>query len=94
VLSYNLPHITRFIVALSMVGVASSAVLSVLLLPKPSGGLTVKDYSVFILQWVLMPFTLIIFGAFPGLEAQTRLMLGGKWRLGFWVTPKGRYKEK
>jgi hypothetical protein len=91
VLSYNLPHITRFIVSLSMVGVASSAVLSVLLLPKPPGGLTVKDYSVFILQWVLMPLTLIIFGAFPGLEAQTRLMLGGKFRLGFWVTPKGRY---
>ncbi|HUC31627.1 MAG TPA: glycosyltransferase family 2 protein [Candidatus Paceibacterota bacterium] len=91
ILSYDLPHITRFIVSLSMVGVASSAVLSVMLLPKPPGGLTVKDYSIFILQWVLMPFTLIIFGAFPGLEAQTRLMLGGKYRLGFWVTPKGRY---
>ena len=91
VLSYNLPHITRFIVALSMVGVASSAVLSVLLLPKPPGGLRAKDYLIFILQWVLMPFTLIIFGAFPGLEAQTRLMVGGKWRLGFLVTPKGRY---
>ena len=93
VLSYNLPHITRFIVALSMIGVASSAVLSVMLLPKPPGGLTMKDYSIFILQWVLMPFTLIIFGAFPGLEAQTRLMVGGKWRLGFWVTPKGRYPK-
>jgi hypothetical protein len=85
VLSYNLPHITRFIVALSMIGVASSAVLSVILLPKPPGGLTVKDYCIFVLQWVLMPFTLIIFGAFPGLEAQTRLMVGGRWRLGFLV---------
>ena len=94
ILSYNLPHITRFIVALSMVGVASSAVLSVMLLPKPPGGLTAKDYCIFVLQWVLMPFTLIIFGAFPGLEAQTRLMLGGKWRLGFWVTPKGRYEKR
>jgi hypothetical protein len=91
ILSYNLPHITRDIVTLSMVGIASSAVLSVMLLPKPPGGLTAKDYCVFILQWALMPFTLIIFGAFPGLEAQTRLMVGGKWRLGFWVTPKGRY---
>jgi hypothetical protein len=94
VLSYNLPHITRFIVTLSMVGVASSAVLSVLLLPKKPGGLTAVDYLIFVLQWALMPFTLIIFGAFPGLEAQTRLMLGGRWRLGFWVTPKGRYREK
>ena len=41
---------------------------------------------------MLMPLTLIIFGAFPGLEAQTRLMLGGRFRLGFWVTPKGRYE--
>jgi hypothetical protein len=72
VLSYNLPHITRFIVTLSMVGVASSAVLSVMLLPEKPGGLTAKDYAIFVLQWVLMPFTLIIFGAFPGLEAQTR----------------------
>ena len=93
ILSYNLPHITRFIVTLSMVGIASSAVLSVILMPKKPGGLHLKDYFIFILQWALMPFTLIIFGAFPGLEAQTRLMLGGKWRLGFWVTPKGRYPK-
>ncbi len=93
ILSYNLPHITRFIVTLSMVGVASSAVLSVMLMPKKPGGLRAWDYVIFILQWILMPFTLIIFGAFPGIEAQTRLMLGGKFRLGFWVTPKGRYER-
>jgi cellulose synthase/poly-beta-1,6-N-acetylglucosamine synthase-like glycosyltransferase len=91
ILSYNLPHITRFIVTLSMVGVASSAILSVMLLPKKPGGLQITDYLIFVLQWSLMPLTLIIFGAFPGLEAQTRLMLGGKYKLGFWVTPKGRY---
>jgi hypothetical protein len=89
VLSYNLPHITRFIITLSMVGVASSALLSIFLLPKKPGGLTAVDYLIL----VLMPFTLIIFGAFPGLEAQTRLMLGGRFRLGFWVTPKGRYEK-
>jgi cellulose synthase/poly-beta-1,6-N-acetylglucosamine synthase-like glycosyltransferase len=93
ILSYSLPHITRFIVTLSMVGVASSAILSVMLLPPKPGGLRFTDYLVFILQWVLMPFTLIIFGAFPGLDAQTRLMLGGKFRLGFWITPKGRYPK-
>ncbi len=93
ILSYNLPHITRDIVTLSMVGVASSAVLSLFLLPEKPGGRTGADYAIFVLQWVLMPLTLTIFGAFPGLEAQTRLMLGGKWRLGFWVTPKGRYPK-
>jgi cellulose synthase/poly-beta-1,6-N-acetylglucosamine synthase-like glycosyltransferase len=89
-LAYNLPHITRFIISLSMIGVASSAILSVMLLPPREKKLGATDYGVYILQWVLMPFTLIIFGAFPGIEAQTRLALGGRWRLGFWVTPKGR----
>jgi cellulose synthase/poly-beta-1,6-N-acetylglucosamine synthase-like glycosyltransferase len=92
-LAYNLPHITRFIIMLSMIGVASSAILSILILPPRQEKLRIRDYGIYILQWVLMPFTLIIFGAIPGIEAQTRLALGGKWRLGFWVTPKGRHSE-
>lgn len=89
-LAYNLPHITRWIISLSMVGVASSAILAVLLLPPKPGGLGATDYLVYVLQWILMPFTLILFGALPGIEAQTRLMFGGKYKLGFWVTPKSR----
>lgn len=89
-LSYNLPKITRFIISLSMVGIASSAILSLLLLsPKPEW-FRVRHYFLYILQWLLLPITLIVFGAFPALEAQTRLAFGGKWRLGFWVTPKSR----
>jgi cellulose synthase/poly-beta-1,6-N-acetylglucosamine synthase-like glycosyltransferase len=89
-LSYNLPHLTRFIISLSMIGVASSAILSFLILPPKPKGLTLKDWCIYLLQWLLMPITLIVFGAIPAIEAQTRLMLGGKYRLGFWVTPKGR----
>ncbi|MGC9968683.1 MAG: glycosyltransferase family 2 protein [Minisyncoccia bacterium] len=89
-LSYNLPRITRFIISLSMIGIVSSAILGILLLPPKTKGLRARNYLVYFLQWALMPLTLIIFGAFPGLEAQTRLMLGGRFRLGFWVTPKGR----
>ncbi len=92
-LSYNLPHITRFIVELATIGIASSAILSFLLLPPREEGHRPQDYAIYFLQWVLMPLTLIIFGAFPGLEAQTRLMVGGKWRLGFWVTPKSRFPK-
>jgi cellulose synthase/poly-beta-1,6-N-acetylglucosamine synthase-like glycosyltransferase len=94
-ISYSLPRITRIIISLSMVGIVSSAILSILLLPPKAGGKkpNLRDYVIHFLQWALMPFTLIIFGAFPGLEAQTRLMLGGRFRLGFWVTPKGRRTE-
>ncbi|MDP2598391.1 MAG: GxxExxY protein [Candidatus Liptonbacteria bacterium] len=92
-LSYNLPQITRFIVSLSMIGIASSAILGVVLLPPRPKWFGKRHYLVYFFQWVFMPITLIVFGAFPGLEAQTRLMLGGKWRLGFWVTPKSRDKR-
>lgn len=90
VLSYNLPLVTRFILTLSMTGIASSAILSIVLLPPKPKWFRRRHYLLYVLQWVLIPITLIVFGAFPGLEAQTRLMLGGKWRLGFWVTPKNR----
>ena len=93
ILAYNLPVITRWILSLSMIGVASSAVLSIMLLPKKPGGIKIRRYALYFLQWILMPLTLIIFGAIPGLEAQTRLALGGRFKLGFWVTPKDRYTK-
>ncbi|MDO8536906.1 MAG: hypothetical protein Q7R94_01515, partial [bacterium] len=93
-LSYNLPQITSFIIDLSMIGIASSAILGILLLPPRPEWFRVRHYAVYFFQWLLIPLTLIIFGALPGLEAQTRLMLGGKWRLGFWVTPKHRVGGK
>jgi hypothetical protein len=92
-LSYNLPRLTRLIVNLSMLGISTTAVLAILLLPPHPRGLRARDYVLYFFQWILIPVTLIIFGAFPGLDAQTRLMLGGKFRLGFWVTPKGRYAK-
>jgi len=89
-LSYNLPQITRWIMTLAMVGIITSAVLSIILLPPKPNWFKKRHYLLYFFQWLLMPITLIIFGAFPGLEAQTRLMLGGKFRLGFWFTPKHR----
>lgn len=89
-LSYGLPQVTRFIISLSMIGIASSAVLGILLLPPRPQWFRIRHYVVYFLQWILMPVTLIVFGAMPGLEAQTRLALGGKFKLGFWTTPKSR----
>jgi hypothetical protein len=90
ILSYNLPHITQTIMLLSMVGLISSAIISLILLPPRPPNFGRFRYLWMILQWLLFPINFIFFGAIPALDAQTRLMLGGKWRLGFWVTPKSR----
>jgi cellulose synthase/poly-beta-1,6-N-acetylglucosamine synthase-like glycosyltransferase len=89
-LSYSLPQITRWIMTLAMVGIITSAITSVILLPPKPKWFKPWHYILYFFQWILMPVTLIVFGAIPGLEAQTRLLLGGKFRLGFWVTPKHR----
>jgi len=89
-LSYNLPRITRTVMNFSMIGVASSAVLAMLLLPPKPAWFRPRHYLLYVIQWLLMPAHLIIFGSFPALEAQTRVMLGGRFRLGFWITPKFR----
>lgn len=89
-LSYNLPQITSFIIRLSLLGISTSAIIAIMLLPPRPSWFRFWHYGLYILQWALIPITLIIFGAIPGLEAQTRLMLGGKFKLGFWVTPKHR----
>lgn len=89
-IAYNLPRITRLIMILAMFGLVTSAILTINLLPLRPVKYGRHRYLWMVLQWLLLPFTIIIFGAIPGLEAQTRLALGGRWRLGFWVTPKIR----
>lgn len=89
-LSFNLPRMTRTIMMLAMVGIVSSAVSSIILLPPKPTWFKRRHYVLYLLQWLLSPLTLIIFGALPALDAQTRLMFGGKARLGFWITPKFR----
>jgi len=88
VLSYNLPIIVRDLLVLAMFGLVISSIISLTLLPpRPKEKGRVR-YVVMALQWILVPVTMIIFSAIPGLDAQTRLMLGKY--MGFWVTPKTR----
>jgi len=90
VLSYNLPIVTRNLMILAMGGLVLSAVIAFTLIPKMPAHYTRKPlrWIVMGLQWLFIPFTIIIFGAIPGLDAQTRLMFGKY--MGFWVTPKHR----
>ena len=87
-LSYNLPQITRVIMTMAMVGLATSAIYGAMILPERPLKYSPRRYFFMILQWILVPATIIIFGSLPGLEAQTRLMLGKY--MGFWATPKRR----
>lgn len=87
-ISYNLPRITRNLMTMAILGMIVSAILSLLILPpKPKNFGRLKKLSI-ILQWLLLPLTLIVFGSIPALEAQIRLLL--RKYLGFWSTEKTR----
>jgi len=88
VLSYNLPLIAKGFLTASLFGLVVSAAIAMQLVPKRP-----REYGRFhtlmhLLQWILVPMTMVVFSAIPGLDAQIRLMLGRY--LGFWVTPKDR----
>jgi len=86
VLSYELPILVRNMLTFAMVGLVVSAVISLSLTPARPADKSRFTYVVMALQWVMVPITMIVFSAIPGLDAQTRLMLGRY--MGFWVTPK------
>ncbi|SRR6056297_307149 len=88
VLSYNLPRLTGNIMTLAMIGMVISAITTLLLVPSAPKGTSKFKKLVMVLQWLLLPITLLFFGAIPALEAQARLALGKE--LGFWVTEKSR----
>lgn len=88
VLSYNLPIVVRDLLILAMFGLVISSIISLSLIPPRPKDASRLRYIVMALQWLLVPATMIIFSAIPGLDAQTRLMFGRY--MGFWVTPKTR----
>ncbi|MCR4261157.1 MAG: glycosyltransferase family 2 protein [Candidatus Colwellbacteria bacterium] len=90
VLSYNLPQITQNVMGLAMLGILLSAILGVILLPPKPEWFKPHHYLLYLIQWILLPVTMILLGGLPAIDAQTRLMLGGRFRLGYWVTPKSR----
>jgi cellulose synthase/poly-beta-1,6-N-acetylglucosamine synthase-like glycosyltransferase len=88
VLSYNLPIVVRDLLILAMFGLVISSIISLSLIPPRPKTASRFHYLVMALQWLMIPATMIIFSAIPGLDAQTRLMFGKY--MGFWVTPKIR----
>lgn len=83
----NTPFTLEFLMNIAMAGILLSVILSCLLLPPPPRT-RFWNYPVMILQWILLPITLILFGSIPAVDAQTRLMFGKY--LGFYVAKKVR----
>ena len=94
VLTQNAPLILENLMRFGMIGIFLIAIMSVVILPPMPDRFKSKiwnkifRYTLMFVQWIIFPFTMIIFGSIPAVDAQTRLMLGGKYRLGFWVTEK------
>lgn len=86
--AYNLSQITSWIMNFSTIGIITLAFLSLNLLPAPVNWFWKKNRLFLFGQWFLMPLTFLFLSSLPALEAQTRMMIGGRWRLGFWRTPK------
>lgn len=81
-LGYNLPRTSSLILTICLIGLVAVIVYDLLLRKKIHHLFNPFVY----LQWLFLPLVGLIFGALPGLEAQTRLMLGKY--LGYHVTEK------
>ncbi len=85
---YSAPRIAGTIFHLATFSLATSIILSLLLLPRKKEKHPVIKRIGFALQWLLVPVTIVFLSALPALDAQTRLMFGKY--MTFWVTDKGR----
>jgi len=92
VLSYNLPPIIRNLMTIALVGILASIIVNTLLIRLSFSRHSKWKNLFMVVQWIFLPVSLIIFGAIPAIEAQTRLMLGKY--MGFWVTEKTRHSKK
>ncbi len=88
VLSYNLPIVAKAFLTLAMAGLIFSAIFTMYLVPKRPKIYGLFRTTLMIIQWILVPLTMVVFSAIPGLETQARLMFARY--MGFWVTPKAR----
>jgi hypothetical protein len=75
-LGHNLSQISGSILTICLVGLFAIIFIDTLLNPQKKNKLATILHPFTYLQWVLLPIFGFFFGALPGLESQTRLMLG------------------
>ena len=75
-IGYNLPKITGLLFNFTFVASLAWIILSrIILPPKPKEISWIKNV-VMVLEWVMVPFIILILGSAPALDAQTHLLLG------------------
>jgi hypothetical protein len=87
-LFFNTPHVLENLMTLAMIGLLVSLIMSLLLLPPRPEHHSRNQYFFMILQWILVPVSLILFSSVPCIDAVTHLMFGRY--LGFNVSAKKR----
>ena len=75
-LAHELPVIASRILSLATLGLVTSVIISVISLPPKPPRYGRSRHIGMVLQWALLPFTAIFFGAFAAIDAQTRLAIG------------------
>ncbi len=87
-LYFNAPHLLEILMTAAMAGLILSAMLSLPLLPPRPQSHPRYRYVIMILQWVLLPISMLFVAAAPGIDAVTHLMFGKY--LGFNISQKKR----
>jgi cellulose synthase/poly-beta-1,6-N-acetylglucosamine synthase-like glycosyltransferase len=88
VLALNLPKVLGYLMTFAMIGLFVSIFTSLYLLPPAPAGTSRWKKAMMVFQWFLSPLVAIPLGAFPMIDAQTRMFFGKY--MEFWVTEKIR----
>jgi hypothetical protein len=75
-IGYNLPKITGLLFNFTFSASLVWVILSRIILPPRPKGISWMKSVVMILEWVMVPFIILIIGSLPALDAQTHLALG------------------
>lgn len=87
-LFFNAPYMLETLMMIAMTGMLLSALLSLPLLPPKPKKYQSYNYAIMLLQWILLPISLVFVSAIPAIDAVTHLMFGKY--LGFNISQKKR----
>ncbi len=85
-LGYNLPKFSQLILTTCLLALVVTIILDLRLRPEELKNKSLKGKILEFAQWILMPIATLFMAVLPGLDAQTRLMLGK--RIEYKVTKK------